>query len=93
MCVFSQISVVKEERLYSKWNPSALPSSIGEVNLQTGIMAGKLALNKLHQELAEKSFTQVRIILKPERYQILYMLFLSKVVSHFSLRIGSKQDP
>nr|XP_055038988.1 glycogen debranching enzyme-like isoform X1 [Misgurnus anguillicaudatus] len=56
-----QISVVKEERLYSKWNPSALPSSVGEVNLQTGIMAGKLALNKLHQELAEKSFTQVYV--------------------------------
>ncbi|TRY95818.1 hypothetical protein DNTS_022038 [Danionella cerebrum] len=54
-----QISVVKEERLYPKWSPEALPSSVGEVNLQTGIMAGKLALNKLHQELAEKGFTQV----------------------------------
>uniref|UniRef100_A0A672SGB7 Amylo-alpha-1, 6-glucosidase, 4-alpha-glucanotransferase n=1 Tax=Sinocyclocheilus grahami TaxID=75366 RepID=A0A672SGB7_SINGR len=56
-----QISVVKEERLYPKWNPDALPSSVGEVNLQTGIMAGKLALNKLHQELAEKGFTQVYV--------------------------------
>ncbi|XDV47734.1 hypothetical protein PO909_017297 [Leuciscus waleckii] len=56
-----QISVVKEERLYPKWNPDALQSSVGEVNLQTGIMAGKLALNKLHQELAEKGFTQVYV--------------------------------
>lgn len=56
-----QISVVKEERLYPKWNPDALPSSVGEVNLQTGIMAGKLALNKLHQDLAEDGFTQVYV--------------------------------
>ncbi|KAG9276162.1 glycogen debranching enzyme [Astyanax mexicanus] len=56
-----QISVVSEERLYSRWNADALPSSPGEVNLQSGIMAGKLALNRLHQELAEKGFTQVYV--------------------------------
>ncbi|XP_062848726.1 glycogen debranching enzyme-like isoform X2 [Trichomycterus rosablanca] len=56
-----QISVITEERLYSRWNPDALPSSPGEINLQSGILAGKLALNKLHQELAEKGFTQVYV--------------------------------
>ncbi|KAB5586606.1 hypothetical protein PHYPO_G00003630 [Pangasianodon hypophthalmus] len=56
-----QISVITEERLYPKWNPDALPSSPGEVNLQSGILAGKLALNRLHHELAEKGFTQVYV--------------------------------
>lgn len=59
-----QISVNTEERLYPRWNPDALPSSPGEVNLQSGILAGKLALNRLHHELAEKGFTQVCITLK-----------------------------
>ncbi|KAI4898069.1 hypothetical protein NFI96_018072 [Prochilodus magdalenae] len=56
-----QVSVVKEERLYSRWNADGLPSSPGDVNLQSGIMAGKLALNRLHKELAEKGFTQVYV--------------------------------
>uniref|UniRef100_A0A3Q3IKW1 Glycogen debranching enzyme n=1 Tax=Monopterus albus TaxID=43700 RepID=A0A3Q3IKW1_MONAL len=56
-----QISVVKEERLYPKWNPEALPTSPGEVGFQTGIIAGKLALNKLHQELAAQGFIQVYV--------------------------------
>uniref|UniRef100_A0A673H322 Glycogen debranching enzyme n=1 Tax=Sinocyclocheilus rhinocerous TaxID=307959 RepID=A0A673H322_9TELE len=54
-----QISVVSEERFYSKWNPQAKPSSPAEVTLQSGIIAGKLALNRLHQELASKGFNQV----------------------------------
>ncbi|XP_046883319.1 glycogen debranching enzyme isoform X2 [Hypomesus transpacificus] len=54
-----QISVVEEERLYPRW--SAEPSSPGEVNLQSGIMAGKLALNRLHQELAAQGFIQVYV--------------------------------
>ncbi|XP_037642885.1 glycogen debranching enzyme isoform X3 [Sebastes umbrosus] len=54
-----QISVVKEERFYPKWNPSAPPTSTGEVGPQTGIIAGKLALNKLHQELVFQGFSQV----------------------------------
>lgn len=57
VCV--QISVVKEERFYPKWNASASHTSTGEVGLQTGIIAGKLALNKLHQELAAQGFIQV----------------------------------
>ncbi|KAM9844696.1 glycogen debranching enzyme isoform 1-T1 [Aulostomus maculatus] len=54
-----QISVVKEERFYPKWNPSAPPTSPGEVGPKTGIIAGKLALNKLHQELAAQGFINV----------------------------------
>ncbi|XP_051556353.1 glycogen debranching enzyme-like isoform X4 [Myxocyprinus asiaticus] len=54
-----QISVVSEERFYTKWNPQLKPSSPDEVNLQSGIIAGKLALNRLHQELAAKGFNQV----------------------------------
>ncbi|XP_066539576.1 glycogen debranching enzyme-like [Hoplias malabaricus] len=56
-----QVSVVKEERLYTKWNAGASLSSPGEVNLHSGIMAGKEALNRLHKELAEKGFTQVYV--------------------------------
>ncbi|XP_066547874.1 glycogen debranching enzyme isoform X1 [Amia ocellicauda] len=56
-----QISVVKEERFYPKWNPKAQPSSPAEVNLQSGIIAGKMALNRLHQELASKGFIQVYV--------------------------------
>ncbi|KAF7653347.1 hypothetical protein LDENG_00084160 [Lucifuga dentata] len=56
-----QISVVKEERLYPKWNPSASPTSTGEVGFQTGIIAGKLALNNLHQKLAAEGFIQVYV--------------------------------
>uniref|UniRef100_H3DLB9 Glycogen debranching enzyme n=1 Tax=Tetraodon nigroviridis TaxID=99883 RepID=H3DLB9_TETNG len=56
-----QISVVKEERLYPKWNPTAAPESSSEVGFQTGIIAGKLALNKLHKELAAQGFIQVYV--------------------------------
>ncbi|XP_072547540.1 glycogen debranching enzyme [Salminus brasiliensis] len=56
-----QISVVSEERFYQKWNPQAKTSTTGEVSLQSGIIAGKLALNRLHQELAAKAFNQVYV--------------------------------
>uniref|UniRef100_A0A8C4D5M3 Glycogen debranching enzyme n=1 Tax=Dicentrarchus labrax TaxID=13489 RepID=A0A8C4D5M3_DICLA len=56
-----QISVVKEERFYPKWNPSAPPTSTGEVGFKSGIIAGKLALNTLHQELAAQGFIQVYV--------------------------------
>ncbi|KAI4893230.1 hypothetical protein NFI96_025576, partial [Prochilodus magdalenae] len=56
-----QISVVTEERFYQKWNPQAKPSTPGEVSLESGIIAGKLALNRLHQELAAKGFSQVYV--------------------------------
>ncbi|KAL4635092.1 glycogen debranching enzyme isoform X2 [Arapaima gigas] len=52
-----QISVLKEG-LYGKRNPQEQPSSIGEVILQTGIITGKLGLNRLHRQLAAKGFIQ-----------------------------------
>ncbi|KAM9238355.1 glycogen debranching enzyme isoform 3-T3 [Leptosomus discolor] len=55
-----QISVVSEERFYAKWNPAAHLTS-GEVNFQTGILAGRLAINRLHQELGAKGFNQVYV--------------------------------
>ncbi|XP_068808414.1 glycogen debranching enzyme isoform X3 [Struthio camelus] len=55
-----QISVVSEERFYSKWNPAAQLTS-GEANFQTGILAGRLAINRLHQELGAKGFNQVYV--------------------------------
>ncbi|XP_050816886.1 glycogen debranching enzyme isoform X2 [Gopherus flavomarginatus] len=56
-----QISVVSEERFYAKWNPAATPSTPGEVNFQTGIIAGRQAMNRLHQELGAKGFIQVYV--------------------------------
>uniref|UniRef100_A0A8B9S668 Glycogen debranching enzyme n=1 Tax=Apteryx owenii TaxID=8824 RepID=A0A8B9S668_APTOW len=55
-----QISVVSEERFYSKWNTAAHLTS-GEANFQTGILAGRLAINRLHQELGAKGFNQVYV--------------------------------
>ncbi|XP_052492995.1 glycogen debranching enzyme isoform X2 [Budorcas taxicolor] len=56
-----QISVVSEERFYTKWNPAASPSNAGEVNSQSGIIAARCAINKLHQELGAKGFIQVYV--------------------------------
>lgn len=57
---FVQISVVSEERFYTKWNPGASPSDAGEVNSQSGIIAARCAINKLHQELGANGFIQAR---------------------------------
>ncbi|XP_070709042.1 glycogen debranching enzyme-like isoform X1 [Pempheris klunzingeri] len=54
-----QISVARADHQYTCWNSEAQTSD--QVNLQTGIVAGKLALNRLHQELATGGFTQVRV--------------------------------
>ncbi|KAJ3594817.1 hypothetical protein NHX12_004122 [Muraenolepis orangiensis] len=56
-----QISVVTEERVYPSWQPAALPSSPGETCPETGITAGKRALNLLHQDLAARGFIQVYV--------------------------------
>ncbi|XP_067892976.1 glycogen debranching enzyme isoform X1 [Heterodontus francisci] len=56
-----QISVVSEERLYPKYNPNARPELLGEVNQQSGIIAGKQAINRLHRELGANSFYQVYV--------------------------------
>lgn len=52
--------MVSEERFYAKWNPAAVPTTPGEVNFKTGIIAGRLAMNRLHQELGAKGFIQAR---------------------------------
>ncbi|XP_063282212.1 glycogen debranching enzyme [Pelobates fuscus] len=56
-----QISVVSEERFYTKWNPKLASLNPAEVNEKSGIIAGKKALNKLHQELAASGFIQVYV--------------------------------
>ena len=56
LCV-AQISVVSEDHQDTCWNSE--DQTPEQVNLQTGILAGKLALNRLHQELAAEGFTQV----------------------------------
>ncbi|XP_048458318.1 glycogen debranching enzyme isoform X1 [Rhincodon typus] len=56
-----QISVVSEERLYPVYNPNTRPEYLGEVNQQSGIIAGKQAINKLHRELGANSFFQVYV--------------------------------
>lgn len=58
--IYCQISVVSEERFYAKWNPAATQLKPGEVNFKTGIIAGRLAINRLHQELGAKGFNQAR---------------------------------
>ncbi|KAM4722100.1 glycogen debranching enzyme [Rhinophrynus dorsalis] len=56
-----QISVVSEERFYTKWNPDLITPNPGEVNERSGIIAGKKAVNRLHQELAARGFLQVYV--------------------------------
>lgn len=56
-----QISVVAEERFYTKWNPGASPSDTGDVNVHSGIIAARCAINRLHQELGAKGFIQVYV--------------------------------
>ena len=51
-----QINVVTESRPYSLWKTG----SGGVVSMETGIMAAKAELNKLHQQLAKEGFNQVR---------------------------------
>lgn len=62
--------MVKEERFYPKWNPSA--NVAGETGHHTGIIAGKLALNKLHQELAAQGFIQVRSHTRQQKHSSLH---------------------
>lgn len=59
-----QISVEKEYHQYTCWNSEV--RTCDQVNLQTGILAGKLALNRLHQELAAEGFTQVCSLIQYE---------------------------
>ena len=52
-----QIHVVDEERQYALWtNNEDLVDNIQFVNLKTGIIAAKKALNDLHYTLGQKQF-------------------------------------
>ena len=55
-----QINVVKEKRVYTKWSESKL-EHVGNVSDTTGIFAAKKVLNKLHQDLSNKGFTQASL--------------------------------
>ena len=54
--------MVKEQRPYAKWGPSTK----GRVGIDTGIMAAKAELNKLHTQLASQGFNQVGVFMAAE---------------------------
>ncbi|XP_032801915.2 glycogen debranching enzyme [Petromyzon marinus] len=56
-----QVSVVSEERLYASWEAACDPASPGTVGFNSGILAGKLALNQLHHQLGLHGFSQVYV--------------------------------
>lgn len=49
-----------EDREYTSWTDGDAKEP-GVVNLQSGIIAGKRALNKLHFELGQDGFSQVAL--------------------------------
>uniref|UniRef100_A0A8C4WV81 Glycogen debranching enzyme n=1 Tax=Eptatretus burgeri TaxID=7764 RepID=A0A8C4WV81_EPTBU len=53
-----QISVVTEERKYAEWGNGQQPGIVG---LASGIIAGKRALNLLHQQLGQEGYNQVYV--------------------------------
>ena len=59
-----QINVVSEKRLYPSWSDDSTTNT-SSVNLSTGFISVRKALNKIHGELSENGFDQViRIFLK-----------------------------
>ncbi|GFS37714.1 glycogen debranching enzyme [Trichonephila inaurata madagascariensis] len=52
------IHVVSEKRVYTSWTDDNIPKK-GYINAESGIIAGKRALNKLHFDLGTAGFTQV----------------------------------
>ena len=55
----TQIGVVHETRPYARWSESGSEVKEGEVGLDTGIMAARVELNRLHKTLADEGFNQV----------------------------------
>lgn len=51
---FFKIHVVEEDRQYMSW-------SHDEININTGIVAGKRVLNELHSDLGRRGFDQVYV--------------------------------
>ncbi|KAK1884943.1 Glycogen debranching enzyme, partial [Dissostichus eleginoides] len=56
---YDQLLHQQENQQYTCWNSEAHTSS--QVNLQTGMLAVKLALNRLHHKLAAEGFSQVYV--------------------------------
>ncbi|XP_028289153.1 glycogen debranching enzyme-like [Parambassis ranga] len=56
---YDELQLHQEDREYACWNTEA--QTPDQVNLQTGVLAGKLALNRLHRQLAAEGFTQVHV--------------------------------
>lgn len=54
------IHVVDETRCYMSWSENP-QSELGKVNFKSGIITGKRALNRLHQELGAAGFSQVYV--------------------------------
>ncbi|XP_064626502.1 glycogen debranching enzyme-like isoform X2 [Lineus longissimus] len=56
----NHIHVVSEKRCYKTWTEQTNPENVG-VNIRSGIIAGKKALNRLHYEMGMTGFTQVYV--------------------------------
>ena len=56
---FDQIDVVKEKRFYKSWSADTSKTGPDQVDIKTGIIAAKKAINKLHHELGRAGFDQV----------------------------------
>uniref|UniRef100_A0A646QHN2 Glycogen debranching enzyme n=1 Tax=Hemiscolopendra marginata TaxID=943146 RepID=A0A646QHN2_9MYRI len=54
------IHVVNEDRLYPKWSDN-VQNDLSVVHSKSGIIAGKKAINRLHQELGAAGFNQVYV--------------------------------
>ena len=58
MSLWQQIGVVKETRPYTTW---LIDKTGNGVHSNSGIVAAKAELNRLHQKLAKDGYTQVHI--------------------------------
>jgi len=53
------IDVVKEKRVYKSWSADPSKTGPGQVDIKTGLIAAKKAINKLHHELGRAGFDQI----------------------------------
>uniref|UniRef100_A0A915IDV4 4-alpha-glucanotransferase n=1 Tax=Romanomermis culicivorax TaxID=13658 RepID=A0A915IDV4_ROMCU len=54
------VDVVHENRLYTKWTDNARPSD-GEVNLSSGVIAARRAINELHWQLGAEGYNEIYV--------------------------------
>lgn len=55
------IDVVKEKRFYKSWSTDPQKTGRGQVDMTTGLINAKRAINKLHHELGKAGFEQVYV--------------------------------